>query len=101
MRVKVFAMSLVGMIFIILSPVWSYWTAMGGFLLMILGGIFILIGRDIEYQEIVDSDIQAFRHQSINSLKQAMKNVEEKEHQQEPAPSWHPEPPQPHQEVNA
>lgn len=59
---KTFLMYLIGTIYIITCPIWAYWTAAGGWLMLFLGVFFILIGKDVEDEIVLEK-------QEIQNLK--------------------------------
>lgn len=73
MTAKIFIMSLIGMIYIIASPIWAYWTGTGGILMMLLGVTFILIAKDIQYEE----EYEKIQAESLQSLKRKKMRAEQ------------------------
>jgi len=74
-------MSFIGMVFIIASPFWSYWTASGGWLMMGLGVTFLLIARDVEYEKMADDEAETQRIKELKRrrLREAMQHKPETE----------------------
>jgi len=68
-------LSTIGMVFLIASPFWAWMTTSGGWLMAFLGAIFILIARDLEYEDTAEDaaeQLQRLKDLKRRRLKEAM-----------------------------